>query len=105
MRKSGAAIEIVCNKLRNHFKLKSAINSLPTAHSLPSVDGKNWQEKVLNIFNPEHLTLSLKQAPNKHLSFIKLRQIQQTRHNFNLYDLGSLDDKTNAILGIKPTNK
>lgn len=94
-----AAIEIVCNKLLSHFKRQSQVKSQHPAERLPRLSGINWQETVLNIFNPESLTKQLKQADNKQLAFNKLRQTPQTRHDFNLYDLGSLDEKIKTILG------
>ena len=60
---------------------------------------KSWQENVLSIYNPLEETLILKKAKDQESIFLQLRKNHQQRHNFELYDNKSLDERTRLLLG------
>lgn len=59
-----------------------AIERPKPKHTNPS---SIWYEHALQLYNPIHETLELKQARNQHACFLSLRRAHQHRHDFSLY--------------------
>ena len=79
--KSNAVLHI-SQALHRHFELEP-----PTALTYPKLalnsSYDSWQARALALYNPIHETMGLKQAQDKHATFLTLRRAHQHRHNFS----------------------
>ena len=58
-----------------------------------------WEEVALSLYNPIKDTVLLKTATNKSQAFLSQRQAHQHRHHFTFYDISSLDQKSQHLMG------
>jgi len=95
-----AAVIKICEQLHHHYKLP-----MPPLN-LPLIDNKqiippplNWQDCVLDLYNPLVETFSLKTASDKKQAFITLRPMHQNRHDFINYDARHVNSQIKSLLG------
>lgn len=83
------ALRFISQKLHHHYRLSPpAILNTPNS-SEDSIENKlrqnNWQQWVLNLYNPIIDTTILKQHSNKQLAFLTQRKAHINRHDFAFY--------------------
>lgn len=90
-----AAVSQVAYAIRRHYNVSNLDNSFCLEVDKQLIDKlkfkvlvekNDWQDKILNLYNPYIETIALKQAIDKSKAFLQTRLAHKYRHNFNMYN-------------------
>lgn len=97
--KYGAVLKI-SQQLHQFYGLTPSSISLPQSNDLPVSSVKqNWQEFIIDLYNPLIETQILKAANNKQNAFLTQRKAHQYRHDFNCYAVRGMEPKIKLLCG------
>lgn len=90
--KSNAVLHI-SQALHKHFELDPPATLIYPKIALNSAYN-SWQAHLLNLYNPIHETMVLKQAKDKHATFLSLRRAHKHRHHFSHYSTAPEEEQS-----------
>jgi erythronate-4-phosphate dehydrogenase len=97
------AVEKISQQLHAYYGISLPTPVISNANRAPSYQINssipNWQDMVLNIFNPFEDTGILKKASDKSKAFLIRRQAHQSRHDFSCYNLSDYNPQIRQLFG------